>query len=190
MTPAASERMTHMTKDIAKVLITEEEIRVKVEELGARISTDYEGKKLLVLGVLKGSFVFMADLIRAVTIPCEVEFMAVSSYHTGVKSSGVVKIIKDIDINPADYNILIVEDILDSGLTLSYLKELLLQRGAANIKIATLLDKPARRMAKIAPDYCCFEVPDEFVVGYGLDYAEQYRNLPYVGVLSPSVYAK
>lgn len=190
MTLIASERMTEMTNDITKVLIAQEDIQVKVRELGARISADYEGKKLLVLGVLKGSFVFMADLIRAVTVPCEVEFMAVSSYHTGVKSSGVVKIIKDIDINPADYNILIVEDILDSGMTLSYLRELLLQRGAADIKIATLLDKPSRRVADITPDYTCFEIPDEFVVGYGLDYAEQYRNLPYVGVLSPSVYEK
>ena len=181
-----------MQEDILRVLISEEEIRGKVKELGARISRDYanSGKKLLVLGVLKGSFVFMADLIRAITIPCEVEFMAVSSYHSGVKTSGVVKIIKDIDINPQDIDILIVEDILDSGLTLKYLKDLLLQRNASNIKIATLLDKPARRAADIAADYTCFEVPDEFVVGYGLDYAERYRNLPYVGVLKPEVYAK
>ena len=180
----------NMTDDILKVLIEEDAIAEKVKELGAKISADYAGKKLLVLGVLKGSFVFMADLIRAITVPCEIEFMAVSSYRSGVKSSGVVKIIKDIDINPQDYNILIVEDILDSGLTLKYLKELLMQRHASDIRIATLLDKPARRAADIQADYTCFEVHDEFVVGYGLDFAEKYRNLPYVGVLKPEVYEK
>ena len=180
----------NMTDDILKVLIEEDAIAEKVKELGAKISADYAGKKLLVLGVLKGSFVFMADLIRAITVPCEIEFMAVSSYRSGVKSSGVVKIIKDIDINPQDYNTLIVEDILDSGLTLKYLKELLMQRHASDIRIATLLDKPARRAADIQADYTCFEVPDEFVVGYGLDFAEKYRNLPYVGVLKPEVYEK
>ena len=144
--------MKNMEQDILKVLIAEKSIREKVQSLGAQISRDYEGKKLLVLGVLKGSFVFMADLIRAITVPCEVEFMAVSSYRSGVKSSGVVKIIKDIDINPQDYHILIVEDILDSGLTLSYLKTMLLQRGATDIRIATLLDKPSRRKANIRAD--------------------------------------
>lgn len=182
--------MKNMEQDILKVLIEENSIQERVRSLGAQISRDYDGKKLLVLGVLKGSFVFMADLIRAITVPCEVEFMAVSSYRSGVKSSGVVKIIKDIDINPLDYNILIVEDILDSGLTLSYLRDLLMQRDASDIKIATLLDKPARRVADISPDYTCFEVPDEFVVGYGLDFAERYRNLPYVGVLKPEIYEK
>ena len=182
--------MKNMEQDILKVLIEENSIQERVRSLGAQISRDYEGKKLLVLGVLKGSFVFMADLIRAITVPFEVEFMAVSSYRSGVKSSGVVKIIKDIDINPLDYNILIVEDILDSGLTLSYLRDLLMQRDASDIKIATLLDKPARRVADISPDYTCFEVPDEFVVGYGLDFAERYRNLPYVGVLKPEIYEK
>ena len=182
--------MKNMEQDILKVLIEENSIQERVRSLGAQISRDYEGKKLRVLGVLKGSFVFMADLIRAITVPCEVEFMAVSSYRSGVKSSGVVKIIKDIDINPLDYNILIVEDILDSGLTLSYLRDLLMQRDASDIKIATLLDKPARRVADISPDYTCFEVPDEFVVGYGLDFAERYRNLPYVGVLKPEIYEK
>lgn len=179
-----------MTQDITKVLISEDALRQKVQEIGAQISKDYAGKKLLVLGVLKGSFVFMADLIRAITVPCQVEFMAVSSYHSGAKTSGVVKIIKDLDINPADFNILVVEDILDSGLTLSYLRDLLMQRGASDLKIAALLDKPARRQADISPDYSGFEVPDEFLVGYGLDYAEQYRNLPFVGVLSPAVYSK
>ena len=177
-----------MTNDILKVLISEDALKAKVAELGAQITKDYGGKKLLVLGVLKGSFIFMADLIRHIDLPLQVEFMAVSSYNSGVKSSGVVKIIKDIDINPQDFNILIVEDILDSGLTLKYLKDLLLQRNASNIRIATLLDKPARRAADIQADYCGFVVPDEFVVGYGLDYAEHYRNLPYVGVLKPEVY--
>ncbi|MBC8584922.1 hypoxanthine phosphoribosyltransferase [Youxingia wuxianensis] len=179
-----------MKEDILKVLISEQEIAQKVAQLGAQISKDYAGKKLLVLGVLKGSFVFMADLMRQITIPCQIDFMAVSSYSSGVKTSGVVKIIKDIDIDPLDFDILIVEDILDSGLTLSYLKDLLVQRNASSIHIATLLDKPARRVADIKPDYTCFEVPDEFVVGYGLDYAEKYRNLPYVGVLKPEVYEK
>ena len=182
--------MNKLEQDLLKVLIEENSIQERVRSLGAQISRDYEGKKLLVLGVLKGSLVVMADLIRAMTAPCEVEFMAVSSYRAGVKSSGVVKIIKDIDINPLDYNILIVEDILDSGLTLSYLRDLLMQRDASDIKIATLLDKPARRVADISPDYTCFEVPDEFVVGYGLDFAERYRNLPYVGVLKPEIYEK
>ena len=134
-----------MTADIEKVLLNEEELHQKVKELGAQISKDYAGKPLLVLGILKGSFIFMADLVREITIPCQVEFMAVSSYHSGVKTSGVVKIIKDIDINPKEYNILVVEDILDSGLTLSYLRDLLLRRGAVDLKIAVLLDKPSGR---------------------------------------------
>ena len=179
----------NMTDDILKVLIEEDAIAEKVKELGAKISADYAGKKLLVLGVLKGSFVFMADLIRAITVPCEIEFMAVSSYRSGVKSSGVVKIIKDIDINPQDYNILIVEDILDSGVTLSYLKNYLAGRKPASISIVTLLDKPSRRRADIKADYSGFEVEDAFVVGYGLDYAEKYRNLPYIGILKPEIYA-
>ncbi len=132
----------------------------------------------------------MADLVREITIPCQVEFMAVSSYHSGVKTSGVVKIIKDIDINPKEYNILVVEDILDSGLTLSYLRDLLLRRGAVDLKIAVLLDKPSGRKTDIQADYCGFEVPDAFLVGYGLDYAEKYRTLPYVGILDPKVYSK
>ena len=179
-----------MTADIEKVLLNEEELHQKVKELGAQISKDYAGKPLLVLGILKGSFIFMADLVREITIPCQVEFMAVSSYHSGVKTSGVVKIIKDIDINPTESNILVVEDILDSGLTLSYLRDLLLRRGAVDLKIAALLDKPSGRKTDIQADYCGFEVPDAFLVGYGLDYAEKYRTLPYVGILDPKVYSK
>ena len=177
-----------MEQDIKKVLISEEEIRERVAEIGARISEDYAGKNLLMVGILKGSVVFMADLMRAVTTHARIDFMSVSSYGSGTKSSGVVKIVKDLDNNVEGYDLLLVEDILDSGLTLSYLRELLRDRHPNSIKIVTLLNKPARRTADIQPDYCCFEVPDEFVVGYGLDFDERYRNLPYVGVLKEEVY--
>ena len=174
--------------DIKSVLITEEQLAAKVAEMGAQISKDYQGRKLIILGVLKGSVVFMSDLIRSITVPVEMDFMAVSSYGAGVKTSGVVKILKDLDRLIAGYDVLVVEDILDSGMTLSYLTELLRDRNPASIRIATLLDKPDRRKVDIKPDYVGFTIPDEFVVGYGLDYAELYRNLPYVGILSPSVY--
>ncbi len=174
--------------DIKSVLITEEQLAAKVAEMGAQISKDYQGRKLIILGVLKGSVVFMSDLIRSITVPVEMDFMAVSSYGAGVKTSGVVKILKDLDRLIAGYDVLVVEDILDSGMTLSYLTELLRERDPASIRIATLLDKPDRRKVDIKPDYVGFTIPDEFVVGYGLDYAELYRNLPYVGILSPSVY--
>lgn len=179
-----------MKNDILKVLITEEEIAAKVQELGRRITEDYKGKNLLMVSVLKGSVIFMADLMRAIDIQARVDFMSVSSYGSGVKTSGVVKIVKDLDINLAGYDVLIVEDILDSGMTLQYLKEVLLQRKPHSLKIATLLDKPERRKVDLQADYACFNVPDEFVVGYGLDFAEKYRNLPFVGVLKPEVYAK
>ena len=174
--------------DIKSVLITEEQLAAKVAEMGAQISKDYQGRKLIILGVLKGSVVFMSDLIRSITVPVEMDFMAVSSYGAGVKTSGVVKILKDLDRLIAGYDVLVVEDILDSGMTLSYLTELLRERDPASIRIATLRDKPDRRKVDIKPDYVGFTIPDEFVVGYGLDYAELYRNLPYVGILSPSVY--
>ena len=176
--------------DIQKILISEEQLAAKVAELGAAISWDYEGKKLMILGVLKGSVVFMADLLRHITIPVEMDFMAVSSYGAGVKTTGVVKILKDLDRLIEGYHVLVVEDILDSGMTLSYLTELLRDRGPASVRIATLLDKPERRKVEIKPDYVGFTIPDEFVVGYGLDYAELYRNLPYVGILAPHVYEK
>ena len=179
-----------MENDILNVLISKEELAKKVQEIGAQISKDYAGKNLMMVSVLKGSVVFMADLMRAVTIPAEIDFMSVSSYGSGAKTSGVVKIIKDLDIELAGRDLLIVEDILDSGLTLSYIKKILLERGPRSIKICTLLDKPERRKADILADYSGFEVPDEFVVGYGLDFAEKYRNLPYIGVLKPSVYEK
>ena len=176
--------------DIQSVLISEEALAAKVAEMGARISKDYEGQKLIILGVLKGSVVFMTDLLRQITIPVEMDFMAVSSYGSGTKTSGVVKILKDLDRLIQGYHVLIVEDILDSGMTLSYLTELLRDRNPASIRIATLLDKPERRKVEIKPDYVGFTIPDEFVVGYGLDYAELYRSLPYVGILDPKVYTK
>jgi hypoxanthine phosphoribosyltransferase len=160
-----------------------------VAELGARITADYQGKNLILVGVLKGSVVFMADLMRAIDLPLSIDFMVVSSYGGGTKTSGVVRIIKDIERPLDDLDVLIVEDILDSGMTLSYLREIIAQKGAKSVRIATLLDKPERRVVKeIVPDYVGFTIPDAFVVGYGLDYDERYRNLPYVGILSPTVY--
>ena len=174
--------------DIAGVLISEEEIKEICKRLGEQISKDYEGKKLLLVSVLKGAVVFMADLMRNITCDCEIDFMAVSSY-SGTKTTGVVKFKKDLDIDPDGRDILIVEDILDSGITLAYLKQVLLQRNAKSIKICTFLDKPANRKADIKAEYVGKEVPDEFIIGYGLDYNEKYRNLPFVGILSPSVYS-
>ncbi len=182
--------MKNMQDDILKVLLSEEEIAEKVQEIGAQITKDYQDKNLLMVSVLKGSVVFMADLMRAVNCHARIDFMSVSSYGNGTKTSGVVKIVKDLDLNLEGYDLLLVEDILDSGKTLYYLREILKERNPASIRIATLLNKPARREADITPDYSCFEVPDEFVVGYGLDFAEKYRNLPYIGVLKPEVYTK
>ena len=181
--------MKTMEKDILKVLFTEEEIKARCIELGQQISKDYEGKTPIFVGVLRGSYVFMADLLRYVDVYCTMDFMAVSSYGAGTTTTGAVKINKDLTENIEGCDVIIVEDILDSGVTLSYLKHYLEGRGAKSIKIVTLLDKPARRKADIKADYFGFEVPDEFVVGYGLDYAETYRNLPYIGVLKPEVYS-
>lgn len=178
-----------MEKDIEKVLISEEEIKKIVSDLGARISEDYKDKNLLMVSVLKGSVVFMADLMRAVTIQCRIDFMSVSSYGSGAKTSGVVKIIKDLDLNLEGYDLLVVEDILDSGKTLDYLLKVLKQRNPSSIRICTFLDKPERRQVDLFADYSGTTVPDEFVVGYGLDYDEKYRNLPYVGALKRSVYS-
>lgn len=177
-----------MHDDIKTVLVSEEELKAKVAELGAQISKDYEGKNLVLVSILKGSVVFMADLMRAVTIPARIDFMATSSYGSGVKTSGVVKIVKDLDLELKGYDILIVEDILDSGKTLSYLMELLQARGPKSIQICTLFDKPDRREVEVRPTYVGAQIPDAFIVGYGLDYDEKYRNLPFVGVLKPSVY--
>ena len=174
-----------MNDDIKTVLVSEEQLKAKVAELGARISKDYEGKNLVLVSILKGSVVFMADLMRAVTIPCNIDFMVVSSYGgSNTVTSGLVKIIKDLDGDLSGKDVLIVEDILDTGVTLSKLVPMLKMRNPNSVKICTILDKPSRRKADIAPDYEGFAVPDEFVVGYGLDYDEKYRNLPYIGALS------
>lgn len=178
-----------MIDDIQSVLFSEKELAGIIRRMGKQISGDYRDKNLLMVSVLKGSVVFMADLMRAITIPCSIDFMSVSSYGSGTKTSGVVKITKDLDINLQGYDVLVVEDILDSGLTLSYILELLQSRSPRSIRLCTLFDKPERRTAKVTPDYVGTEVPDEFIVGYGLDYAEKYRNLPFVGILKPGIYA-
>ena len=174
-------------EDVEKVLITQEEIKEICQRLGKQISEDYKDKKLLLVSVLKGAIVFMADLMREITCDCQIDFMSVSSY-SGTKTTGVVKFKKDMDVDPEGRDILIVEDILDSGITLSYLKKVLMDRNAASVKVCTFLDKPANRQADIKAEYTGAVVPDEFIIGYGLDYNEKYRNLPYVGVLSPKVY--
>ncbi|MEA4882679.1 MAG: hypoxanthine phosphoribosyltransferase [Clostridia bacterium] len=171
-----------MADDIKEVLFSPEQLRARVAELGAEISRDYEGKDLLLVCILKGALVFMSDLMRSITIPVGIDFMAVTSYGAATRSSGVVRIIKDLDASVEGKHILIVEDIVDSGLTLSYLAASLRNRKPASVKVCTLLDKPDRREADISSDYNGFVIPDEFVVGYGLDYQEIYRNLPYVGV--------
>lgn len=177
-------------RDILRVLISEEELRAKVTQLGIQITADYAGKSPVFIGVLKGCFVFMADLLRHVDLYCDLDFMAVSSYGSGTSSTGAVKINKDLSRDIEGRDVIIVEDILDSGVTLNYLCGYLERRNPASIKIVTLMDKPARRRADIKADYFGFNVPDEFVVGYGLDYDERYRNLPYIGVLKPEVYSK
>ena len=179
-----------MRIDIERVFFTEEQIHEKVSALGAQISRDFEGMNPLFVGVLKGCFVFMSDLMRNVTIPCTMDFMAVSSYKGGTTTTGAVEIQKDLSQNIEGRHIIMVEDILDSGMTLSYLQNYLANRNPASITIATLMDKPSRRRAPVHARYSCFEVPDAFVVGYGLDYDEKYRNLPYIGVLKPEIYTK
>ena len=171
----------NMKEDVLRVLLSEDEIREKVRELGGKITADYKNSNLMLVTVLKGAVVFLADLMRQIDVPAEIDFMVVSSYGSGVKSSGVVKIVKDLDVPLAGKDILIVEDILDSGLTLSYIKELLESRGPRSIRIATLLDKPSRREVQVPVEFVGFSIPDEFVVGYGIDYAQRYRHLPYVG---------
>lgn len=179
-----------MREDIQSILYSEEMLAQTVKKMGSQIARDYAGKNPLMVSVLKGSVVFMSDLMRAIDIPCQIDFMMVSSYGAGVKSSGVVKIMKDLDTPLEDRDLILVEDILDSGKTLHYLKGMLSERHPKSIRIATLLDKPERREAPIKADYCGFVVPDQFIVGYGLDYAEKYRNLPYIGVLKPEIYTK
>lgn len=183
--------MQGMDQDIDHILVSEEQLRQKVAELGAQISRDYEGRDLLMVSILKGGAVFMADLMRTVTIPCAIDFMVVSSYGgANMESTGLVKIVKDLDADLSGKDVLIVEDILDTGITLSNLLPMLRLRNPSSVKLCTILSKPSRRKADIEPDYLGFEVPDEFVVGYGLDFDEKYRNLPYVGVLKPEIYTR
>ena len=179
----------NMKEDVLRLLLSEDQIRENLRQLRGKITADYKNSNLMLVTVLKGAVVFLADLMRQIDVPAEIDFMVVSSYGSGVKSSGVVKIVKDLDVPLAGKDILIVEDILDSGLTLSYIKELLESRGPRSIRIATLLDKPSRRKVDLQADYIGFSVPDEFVIGYGLDYDEKYRNLPYIGILKPEVYS-
>lgn len=179
-----------LEKDIQEILFTEEQLKNRVQEIARQIEADYAGKEIMLISVLRGSFIFMADLCRAIDLPCTLDFMSVSSYGTGTTSSGQVQITKDLTEDITGRHVIVVEDILDSGNTLSYLFQLLQARNPASLKLCTLLDKPSRRSKPITADYVGFTVPDEFVVGYGLDYDELYRNLPYIGVLKPQVYEK
>ena len=177
-----------LNKDIKEVLVTQEQLKEVNERLGAKITEDFKDKNLLVVGILKGSIYFMTDLTRYIDLPLKLDFLAVSSYGGGTSSSGAVKILKDIDINLEGYDILLVEDILDSGRTLHYVCEMLKTRKPKSVSIVTLLDKPERRVVDLTPDYVGCQVPDEFVVGYGMDYDERFRNLPYIGILKREVY--
>jgi len=178
-----------MDSVIKKVLVTEEEIDKKVKELGREITRDYQGKDLMLVGILKGAVVFMSDLMRAIDRPVFIDFMDVSSYGSSSISTGNVKIIKDLDYDIENKHILIVEDIIDTGQTLAYLKDNLTRRGAKSVKVCAFLDKADRRLADVPIDYCGFSIPDEFIVGYGLDYAEKYRNFPYIGALKEEAYS-
>jgi hypoxanthine phosphoribosyltransferase len=178
-----------MENNVEEVLITDDQIREKTAELGRKLTEEYRGKNPLLICVLKGGLMFLADLMREIRIPVEIDFMAVSSYGDATESSGVVRILMDLDRNIRGRHVLIVEDIIDTGRTLTYIIENLRTRGPASIKVCTLLDKPARRLLDIPIDYVGFEIPDRFVIGYGLDYGEIYRNLPFVGVLRPELYS-
>ena len=180
--------MSYADKDILEVLFTEEELRSKVAQMGAHITRDFQGKDVVLVSVLRGSYIFMADLTRNINLPCTLDFMSVSSYGAGTVSTGQVKITRDLSEPIEGKHLIIVEDILDSGNTLYYLRDVLYARKPASIAICTLLDKPERRKKDIAADYVGFTIPDAFVVGYGLDYAEHYRNLPYIGIVKPEVY--
>ena len=180
--------MSIFDNDIQEVLFSEEQLKNRVREIAQQITADYQGKEIMLISVLRGSFVFMADLCRAIDLPCTLDFMAVSSYGKGTKSSGQVQITKDLSEDISDSHIIVVEDILDSGNTLSYLLKILENRHPASIRLCTLLDKPDRRVKPVEVHYSGFTIPDAFVVGYGLDYAEKYRNLPYIGILKPRVY--
>ncbi len=179
-----------MHKDCERIMLTEEQLRARVKEVALQVDEIYKDKRPLVVGILKGSIIFYSDFIRFLTMPVELDFMAVSSYGSGAVSSGKLNIKKDLDRDVAGRDVIIVEDIIDSGFTLANLKALLTERGAASVMIVTLLNKKDRREYDIAPDYNCFDIENEFVVGYGLDYNEQYRSLPYIGILKRSVYEK
>jgi hypoxanthine phosphoribosyltransferase len=178
-----------MLKEINEVLLSEEMIDKRVRELAAEINRDYTDKNPVFVGILKGSFVFMADLVRRIETECEVAFMSVSSYGSGVESSGRITIRKDLEMDVEGRHIIFVEDIIDSGMTLAYLIKYIANRNAASVKVCSFLDKPSRRKTELVPDYRGYEIPDAFVVGYGLDYNEHYRNLPYLGILNPAVYS-
>ncbi|MDD5923794.1 MAG: hypoxanthine phosphoribosyltransferase [Clostridia bacterium] len=178
-----------MLNDISSVLISKEEIEKIVSELADQINRDYVGKKLLLVGLLKGCIQFMSDLSRKITLPCEIDFMVASSYGSGTETSGVVKVSKDLSIDIEGYDVLIVEDVVDSGVTLDYIINMIKDRKPASLKLCTLLDKPIRRKKQVHVDYTGYVLPDEFVVGYGLDYAEKYRNLPFIGILKPEIYS-
>ena len=179
-----------MREDIKEILFTQEDLKAITKELGEKVTRDYKDKKLYLVTILKGAVVFLTDFMRNVDLPCEVDFMVVSSYGSGVTSSGNVKIIKDLDVPLEDKDILIVEDILDSGNTLKFVVDMIKKRHPKSVEVCALLDNPSRRIADIQAKYVGREIPDEFVVGYGLDYDEKYRNLPYLGVLKPEVYTK
>jgi hypoxanthine phosphoribosyltransferase len=183
-------RASELHAAVEEVLVDEPSLEQRVLELGAEISADYRGRDLLLVGVLKGAVFFIADLMRAIDIPCEVDFMAISSYGSATDSSGVVRILKDLDLSIEDRNVLVVEDIVDSGLTLSYLVRTLRARRPSSLEVCALLTKPARRRSDVLCRYVGFEIPPRFVVGYGLDFAERYRNLPYVGVLRDELAAQ
>ena len=183
------EKTSALYKDVEKILVTREEIAAKVRELGEIITHDYAGKEPVLVCILKGASIFFADLVREISLPVSLDFMAISSYGSATKTSGVVRVLKDLDRDVLGKDVIIVEDIVDTGVTLSYLKSMLMHRGAASLKIAALLDKTARRkVPDLKVDYVCFDIPDAFVVGYGLDYDQVYRNLPDIGILSPKVY--
>lgn len=179
-----------MNNDIKEILLTEEAIKAKTRALGELITKDYKDKDLIVLGILKGSVMFMADLLKEIKLPCKMDFMAVSSYGDSTESSGIVKIIKDLDFEIKGKHILIVEDIIDTGITLKYLMKYLSARNPSSLEIVCLLNKPERRKENLEVKYLGFDVPDHFLVGYGLDYAEKYRNLPYIGILREEIYKK
>lgn len=174
--------------DFESILLSSEQIQARVAEMGAQISRDYEGREPVFVSVLVGAFMFTADLMRHINLPCSVEFMAISSYGKDSRSSGVVRVMKDLDESIESKHVIIIEDIIDTGLTLNYLLDNIRNRNVASVKVAALLDKPSRRLTDVHVDYIGFEVPDEFVIGYGLDFAQRYRNFPYVGVLRPEVY--